>query len=52
VIDKKSNILRIGFLNDFTPDKLQIYKTKYDVVILKDKSMEFVYDLLKDVEEI
>ena len=43
------NVLKIGFLNYDINDKLEEYKKHYDVVITNDSSMEFVYDILKEL---
>lgn len=42
------NILKIGFLNWDVDKFLEEYKKFYDVVIINDSSMDFVYDLLKE----
>ncbi len=44
-------IIKIGFLNEDVKEKLSIYKTRFDVVIVNDGSMGFVNALLKKVAE-
>jgi cytosolic 5'-nucleotidase 3 len=44
------NILKIGFLNFNIKNDLEKYKKNYDIVILNDGSMEFVYELLKKIK--
>ena len=43
-------IIKIGFLNEDVENKLEIYKTKFDVVITNDSSMEYINQLLKELE--
>ena len=44
------NLLKIGFLNFHVEKDLEEYKKHYDVIITNDSSMEFVYDLLKEIK--
>ncbi len=44
-----SNLLKVAFLNEKTEKKKDIYRELYDVLILKDSSLEFVSSFLKDV---
>lgn len=46
------NLLKVGFLNSNVEEKLDEYKRNYDVVITNDSSMEFVYSLLKEFQNI
>jgi 5'-nucleotidase len=39
-------IIKIGFLNEDVENKLELYKSKFDVVITKDGSMNYVNKLL------
>ena len=43
-------IIKIGFLNEDVANKLALYKTKFDVVITNDSSMEYINQLLKELE--
>lgn len=43
------NLIRIGFLNEDIEENLEEYKRNYDVIILKDYSMDYVNRLLKDL---
>lgn len=43
------NLLKIGFLNFHVEKDLEEYKKHYDVIITNDTSMDFVYDLLKEI---
>ncbi len=43
------NLLKIVFLNEKTEKKKDIYKEFYDVLILNDSSLGFVYSFLKDI---
>lgn len=49
-----NNLIKIGFLNDPDIEKrdkiIESYKTKYDVVIVGDENIEFVYNLLKEIK--
>jgi cytosolic 5'-nucleotidase 3 len=47
---KHQNIIKIGFLNFNVEKDLKEYKKVYDVVIINDSSMEFVYRLLKEIK--
>ncbi|MBU1160659.1 MAG: hypothetical protein V1768_03095 [Patescibacteria group bacterium] len=43
------NLIKIGFLNENVKENLEEYKKNYDVVILNDGSMEYVNDLLNEI---
>ncbi|MFA5392156.1 MAG: hypothetical protein WC306_00470 [Candidatus Paceibacterota bacterium] len=43
------NLIKIGFLNENIEEELEYYKRNYDVIILKDSSMEYINNLLKDL---
>jgi len=45
---ENDNVLKIGFLNFNIDENLENYKKYYDVIIINDSSMEFVYNLLKE----
>ena len=49
--ETNQTILKIGFLNYHIDEKIEEYKKHYDVVITNDGSMDFVYDLLKEIDE-
>jgi len=42
-------IIKIGFLNDDVENKLKLYKSKFDVVITSDGSMQYVNQLLNEL---
>ncbi|MDD5649854.1 MAG: hypothetical protein PHF86_05445 [Candidatus Nanoarchaeia archaeon] len=42
-------IIKIGFLNEDVENKLNLYKTKFDVVITNDSSMSYINHLLKEL---
>jgi 5'-nucleotidase len=44
------NVLKIGFLNSDVENKLESYKSNYDVVITDDGEFDFFYDFLKKLE--
>lgn len=46
------NLIKIGFLNENVKENLEEYKKNYDVVILNDSSMEYVNDLLNEIQEL
>lgn len=41
--------LKIGFLNNSTPEKLEVYKTVYDIVICDDQSFDIPNAILKEI---
>lgn len=43
------NLLKIAFLNKKTEPKKEIYKKFYDVLLLGDSSLEFIYLFLKNI---
>ena len=43
------SLLKIGFLNENEEESMEYYKQKYDAVILKDSSMEFINSLLREI---
>ncbi|MFP4567497.1 MAG: hypothetical protein ACLFN8_00990 [Candidatus Woesearchaeota archaeon] len=43
-------VLKIGFLNDNVGEKLGLYLSKFDIVIVNDGSMSFVVDLLNNLK--
>lgn len=43
------NILKIWFLNNDTEKKLELFKQKYDVVIINDSNMSFVLKLINEI---
>jgi 5'-nucleotidase len=43
-------LLKIGFLNEDVEDNLESFKKSFDVVILDDGSLKFVYDLIKEIK--
>lgn len=43
-------VLKVGFLNKDTENKLEKYALGYDVVILNDGSMEYVNELMEKIE--
>jgi len=45
------NLLKIGFLNSDIEKNLKEYKKHYDVVIINDSSMEFVYNFIKEFKK-
>ena len=45
-----NNIIKIGFLNSDLEEKLEYYKSIYDVVIIGDEDIEFVLDFLKEIK--
>ena len=42
-------IIKIGFLNEDVENKLELYKSKFDVVIANDGSMSYVNELLNEL---
>jgi 5'-nucleotidase len=42
-------IIKIGFLNEDVESKLELYKSKFDVVITHDDSMDYVNQLLHEL---
>lgn len=42
-------LMKIGFLNENVKENLESYKKIYDVLILNDGSMEFIYFLLREI---
>ena len=42
------NLLKVGFLNESAEKNQQEYKKVYDVIILNDGSMNYIYNLLKE----
>ncbi|MCF7795151.1 hypothetical protein K9M50_02230 [Patescibacteria group bacterium] len=44
-------IIKIGFLNKDVESKLELYKSKFDVVITDDGSMNYVNQLLQDLSK-
>lgn len=47
---KYDNIIKIGFLTNETNKNLEIYKKNYDVLILNDGGMDFVYNFVKEIK--
>ncbi len=45
------NILKIGFLNSDLVEKLEYYKSIYDVILIGDSNINFVLNLLKEIEK-
>lgn len=45
-----ATVLKIGFLNAYVEDQLELYKENFDVVILNDSDMRFVVDLLQEIK--
>jgi len=45
-----NNIIKIGFLNSDLEEKLEYYKSIYDVVIIGDEDIEFVLNFLKQIK--
>ena len=43
--------IKIGFLNEDVENKLELYKSKFDVVITNDGSMNYVNELLNKIEK-
>jgi len=43
-------ILKIGFLNEDVENKLALYKSKFDVVITNDGSMDYINELLYELD--
>ncbi|MBR9705196.1 hypothetical protein GOV12_07320 [Candidatus Pacearchaeota archaeon] len=43
------NLIKIGFLNENVSENLSEFKKDYDVIILNDIGMEFVYDLVEEI---
>jgi cytosolic 5'-nucleotidase 3 len=43
-------VLKIGFLNENVEEKLALYKEKYDVVITGDGTMEWVNELIRNIQ--
>ena len=44
-------IIKIGFLNEDVENKLALYKSKFDVVITNDGSMNYINELLDELNE-
>ena len=42
-------ILRVGFLNDKVPERMEEYKQKFDVVLVGDGDLGYVMQLLHDI---
>ncbi len=42
------HLLKVGFLNEDAEKNQQEYEKVYDVIVLNDSSMKYVYDLLKE----
>ena len=47
---KYENLLKIGFLNSNIETNLEEYKKHFDIVIINNSSMDFVYNLLKELK--
>ena len=47
---KYESIIKIGFLTKKTNKNLEIYKKHYDVLILNDGVMDFVYNFVKEIK--
>ena len=45
-----NNIIKIGFLNSDLEEKLEYYKSIYDVVIIGDEDISFVLNFLKEIK--
>ena len=45
-----NNIIKIGFLNSDLEEKLEYYKSIYDVVIIGDENIDFVLNFLKEIK--
>ncbi|XP_071822991.1 cytosolic 5'-nucleotidase 3-like [Apostichopus japonicus] len=45
----KQTLLTIGFLNDHISENLEVYKTKYDIVLEDDESFDVFYAILKKI---
>jgi HAD superfamily hydrolase (TIGR01544 family) len=43
------NLIKIGFLNEDIQSNLAEYKKAFDVIIIKDSSVDFLNDLLKEI---
>lgn len=43
-------LIKIGFLNEDMENYLELYKTKFDVVIINDGSMEYVNEIFENLE--
>jgi 5'-nucleotidase len=43
-------IITVGFLNDRVEQRLEEYKSRFDVVILGDPDLSFVRDLLNEIQ--
>jgi len=43
-------IIKIGFLNESVEEKLELYKSKFDIVITNDGTMESVVELLNQIK--
>jgi 5'-nucleotidase len=44
-------IIKVGFLNQDDPDRLEIFKRYYDVIIIGDSSFAYVNELMKEARE-
>ncbi|MBU0707511.1 hypothetical protein KKG41_04030 [Patescibacteria group bacterium] len=44
-----TGLIKVGFLNEKVEERLEQYKEKFDVVISNDGSMEYVFNLIKDL---
>ena len=44
------NLIKVGFLNSEVEQKLESYKSKYDIVIIGDEDISLVLDLLKEIK--
>lgn len=44
------NILKIGFLNDRIEQKLEEYRNRYDIIIPKDGTLDFLNELLEEIK--
>jgi len=47
---KYKNLLKIGFLNSNIETNLEEYKKHFDIIIINNSSMDFVYNLLKELK--
>jgi cytosolic 5'-nucleotidase 3 len=46
-----NSIIKIGFLNEDVKNKLELYKSQFDVVITDDGSMDYVNELLNELSD-
>jgi len=43
------NLITIGFLNENMEERLEMFKEKFDIVLINDESFDFINELIKDL---